>query len=343
MNIAKLHPLFTSHAVFSAHKPILVFGYGEYTDVKSITFENDTANAVPFGGSFPNAPTWIAELPARDYGEGYTLTVEFSDSTEILNDISVGEVFLAAGQSNMQFKLAESSYPKEKWRENNRLRVFTNDRPQSGEAFSPADGWLVFTKENVGNISAIGYHLAEDISERLNCDVGIVTCYQGASIIESWIPEKIADEIILPESELMIDHTIDTYSKWNKCGMLYDYTFTKICPYSFSAVAWYQGESDTSVGEAVIYDKELKILIDSWRKDLCNDALDFFIIQIADFSYRTDDGWRLLQKAQERACENIKNCYLVRSADVCENNDIHPKTKEKLAKRIADAFIRECR
>lgn len=322
--------------VFAAHLPIRVFGFGEASSVLQVALDGKCAKACPHKGSFENSPTWMAVLPEMDYGEGHTLTVTFDDRTETVTDICIGEVVLLAGQSNMQFKLHESSTPKEQWRGNERIRVFFPDRMgEESDRYTTKDGWVLCTDDNAGDISALGYHLAEELSERIGCTVGLINCYQGASVIESWLPKDKAAQIKIPTAECTSNHT---YS-WNGDGVLYNFAFTVLCPFSMSFVAWYQGESDTTAREAEIYADELRLMVDVWRRDLENEKLPFLIVQIADLLTSAREVFRLIQNAQAEAVKYIPDAYLVPCKDICENNEVHPKTKWKLAKRLADRYM----
>ena len=50
-------------------------------------------------------------------------------------------------------------------------------------------------------------------------------------------------------------------------------------------------------------------------------------------------GWQTVQAAQVKIAETMENVYCVKSADVCEDNDIHPATKVHLGKRIAHKIL----
>lgn len=333
--MSSLHSLFRDHMVLAAHLPIRVFGYGAPSSVLQAVFDGESAEIKAYTCDFQDPPTWIAEFPARDFSVGHTLKVTFEDHEETVTDISIGEVILLAGQSNMQFKLHESSTPKELWRGNDRIRVFFPDRMGESDRYTTKDGWILCTDDNAGDISAIGYHLAEELSERMDCTVGLINCYQGASVIESWLPRDKAAAMKLPIEECTSNHT---YS-WNGDGVLYGFAFTVLCPYSMSCVVWYQGESDTTASEAAIYADELSLMVDIWRKDLGNERLPFLIVQIADLFTSAREAFRLIQNAQVEAVGRMHDAYLVESKDICETNEVHPKTKSKLAKRLADQYI----
>ena len=328
----RLNPLFSDHMVLQANKPIHIFGDG--AGKVRVCLDGDATETQAPG------PEWRVTLPGRPCGGPYALSVTLDGQEIILRDVYVGDVYLLAGQSNMQFKLSESSAPPDAWEDRPLLRCYSLARPEAGEPFAPEDGWQVCSRENAGDFSAIGYHLGE-LCEGGRA-VGLINCYQGASVIESWLPEEIADspEFAIPMEEKHIDHTWAEYTVWNRAGYLYRHMFSAVPPFSLGAVVWYQGESDTTEAEARIYGQELSCLVERWRTDLDDAALPFIIVQIADYQPRSDEGWYALQAAQERAAAAIPGAYLVRSADVCESDCIHPPTKDRLARRIV-GILRE--
>ena len=251
----RLDGIFTSNAVFPEGKEIRIFGDGEGT--AKVSFCGATAHAVSVGGR------WEAVLPAMERGGPYTLELELNGEHTALEGIYIGKVYIFAGQSNMQFKLYESTTSPEACRPSPKMRLFSTDRLEQGEPFCFRDGWVEADRDNIDRWPAIPYLVSEYISEKENVAVGAITCYQGASVIESWVPcgafKKIGIDI--PVSELAPDHTYEKYRIWNGDGYLYSHTFSRIAPYSVNGVIWYQGESDTSVSEGREYAGELEELI----------------------------------------------------------------------------------
>lgn len=328
----KLNPIFTSHMVIPAHKPVRIWGVGR------------GEATVEFAGqkkSFcSEEENWLIEFPPMEYGGPYEMKVTFPDSEILLDDIYVGLVFLFAGQSNMVFKLHESNTPPESYRSNPMLRLFSTARLQDNERFKPEDGWLPCRAEEAGDWSAIAYHAGLAIAEERGVAVGAIACYQGASVIESWVPDGALGEWEVPDEQKFIDHFYPDYVAWRDNGKLYSYALGQVVPYPLTAVAWYQGESDMSEAEGKVYAEELCILIDLWRRDFRDPTLPFVVVQIADNTARQKEsiGWSLVQQAQ-MAVQDMRPCVkTVRSADVCEASDIHPKSKTALAHRVADAL-----
>lgn len=330
----KLDALFSDGIVFAEGKPVRIFGEGEGS--ASVRFCGRTADAVSRGGR------WIAELPPVNAGGPYELEICLDGEITVLKDVYVGKVYLVAGQSNAEFRLCESDEPGSGYLDDPLLRNYFVARPWiENDTYGPDDGWRRAEKTAVGDWSAIAYLAGRAVRRTTGTAVGVISCYQGASIIESWLPERDAERFALPAEKLHIDHNYPDYAAWNKNGVIYEKMLSRILPFSYSGVIWYQGESDTTVYEGEIYDKELLCFIDAVRRGTYDPDLRFAVIQIADFDGRKTydpEGWRAVQLAQERAVKEDKNSVLIVSADVCESSCIHPTKKTALSERAAAAF-----
>lgn len=328
--MACLNPIFASHMVFAAQKPVRVYGAG--TGEVSVSFAGQTRTVTAEGA-------WEVEFPPMEYGGPYVLTVSFDGKETVLEDIYVGEVLLMAGQSNMQFKLRESNYPKEEICGNPKMRLFTAPRVEAGEPYNPADGWVVCTEENASQWSALAYMVGKLRAEK-GVAVGLISCYQGASIIETWFPEGTLEKLgisIAPEGR-NADHTLPRFHAWNEEGILFRESLSHVFPFSLSAVAWYQGESNWHDVESRYYKAELTEMIRVWREAFRDAALPFVVVQIADFGPRLGEGWSNIQKAQYDVQFEVPAVKTAISADVSETDNIHPPTKHLLAARMAEAL-----
>ena len=317
-----LNSIFRSNMIFQAGLPVRFFGSGE--GIVKITLDGVTKEASSNGD-------WLIEFEPFEYGGPYDITVMLNDIHFTLRSVYFGDVYILGGQSNMQFKLKESSEKVENYKGNENVRLYTVDRMEEGEYFSSVDGWVELTEENAGNFSAIGYYVATHLATP-NRKIGLIACYQGASVIQSWIPKEIALEPRFKIENRFCDH--EWFPIWNDDGVLYENMIEKIIPFSCSAVLWYQGESNASNNEADIYLEFLKALIYSWRSSFKNDFLRFIVIQLADHLDRQGYAWETIQKEQLRAQDEIPFVSTVICRDVCDNVDIHPKEKDVLSERI---------
>jgi len=319
--------------VLAKNKPIFVFGEGSGRIKVAVNGVKAVCKAVE--------GKWIAELPPMEAGGPYTMTVSSKGGSVEFDDVYVGTVLLMSGQSNMQFQLQGSNTPQEEWTADPLLRSFTMPRIEPGEQFTPEDGWVSCSADNVAAWSAIGYMTGKEVRRRTGEAVGIVNCYQGASVIESWIPEERVEKecYALTDDQKHFDHFYEPYKAWNANGVLYHLDIEPFAPYSISRVVWYQGESNATVDESAIYPALFGEMAGAWREAFKDPELPFTIIQIADFIYRDQAGWTAMQEAQEKIPSVVSNTVTVKCADICENDDIHPKSKAALSLRVAETVV----
>jgi len=330
----RLNPLFSDNMVFAAGKPMRVFGNGDGEAAVRIGEREVRAQSVN--------SSWVVELPwLFEVGKTYELEVVLNGRARTIHNVRIGEVWLMSGQSNMQFKLKEESGYPGNAADDADIAYFNCKRPGGSDRFGPKDGWVVATKDIVGDWSALGWLFARERRKRSAMPVGIVCCCQGASTIQAWLPDAVALEsrYQVPRAEMHADHFSAKYH-WNKpFGQLYATMFQTLVPYSFSGVVWYQGESNTGKGEYKIYPELLERMIDIWRSDLRDPVLNFTVVRIADFDFRADDGWRNIQKAIDSMPMRSKGIRVVSSHVLpAETNEIHPPTKSRLARALAESI-----
>lgn len=333
----RLASIFSDHMVFAAGKPVRVFGTGD--GVMGVTFRGKTVKGESIYGK------WCVTLPAGEAGGPFELTVDLPNGKRrVLKDVLVGEVLIMAGQSNMQFKLAESTSDPKAWLSDPMIREFTTTRLEREEPYYAKDGWIVLDKSNAGKWCAIGYETAIRRARAKGVPVGIINCYQGAAIIQTFLPAELArsPRLSVPgRYRIHSDEKECRYSLWNKSGTLYRKQFGEIVPFSVSAVVWYQGEANTgSVAESELYAEQMAALIGQWRVDLGDAFLPFVVIQIANLdTCRRQDAWHAMQAAQARVPKLCPFVKTVRSDDICESDKgIHPPTKWRIAERVAAAL-----
>lgn len=322
-----LNSIFSSNMILQANRPVRFFGEGKGEVAITLDGVRKTATS---------RDKWLIEFDAFGYGGPYDITVELDGVFSVLRNVYFGDVILLGGQSNMQFKLWQSSEPKENYRGNKNVRLFTVDRMEkSEERFSSRDGWVELTLENAPHFSAIGYYVAQGMATD-DRKIGLIACYQGASVIQSWMPREVA---LVPEFEIenrFADH--EWYPVWNDDAVLWEHMVKRILPFSLSSVLWYQGESNASKSEADIYLDMLKAMISSWREGFEHEELRFIVIQLADHLDRAGYAWWKIQEEQLRAQNEIPFVRSVICRDVCDNIDIHPKEKDILGDRICEAL-----
>ncbi len=119
--------------------------------------------------------------------------------------------------------------------------------------------------------------------------------------------------------------------------VLYNGMVSPLVPLGIKGAIWYQGESNS--GRAAQYQKLLPTLIGDWRRQFESGEFPFYIVQLASFMGRDtepkNDPWPLLREAQELTATQVKNSGLAVAIDIGEADDIHPKNKQEVGRRLA--------
>lgn len=134
--------------------------------------------------------------------------------------------------------------------------------------------------------------------------------------------------------------------RWPAAGMaippaaLYNAMIHPLVPFALAGALWYQGESNTDRAEQ--YRHLLPAMIGAWRQHFgCN--FPFFIVQLASFQpppvVPGESHWAELRDAQDHVARTTPHTYLVSAIDVGEADDIHPRDKQTVARRLADSAL----
>lgn len=122
---------------------------------------------------------------------------------------------------------------------------------------------------------------------------------------------------------------------WAPGGLFYGMV-APVIPYGIRGVLWYQGESNTD--RAYQYRDILTTLITDWRKKWNSPELPFLFVQLANYTQRAaspaDSSWAELREAQALALQ-LPKTGMVTAIDIGEANDIHPKNKPEVGRRLS--------
>lgn len=324
----KLADIFTDAMVLQRRKPIAVFGSGSGKGRVELC-----GNAVTFEAT----DGWLVHLPAMEAGGPYEMTVTLNDETVTLTDILVGDVYLAGGQSNMQFRVEESTdIPRIP---NEQVRVFTEGHgaDENRNEWYDYTPWRVATAENLEKFTAIGYDAARILQEELNIPIGIVSCNIGASRVDAWTAPAIVEAADYQQM-LGAKHGDWHYYKFNQESWCYLTKLLPVVPYGINGVLWYQGESNRLEEEAVHYHTLLGRMIENWR-DLWGENLPFYIVQIAPHNDGDWNDWAHIRRCQEFVTHQVPHTYLCTLVHTGEADNIHPTKKHQIATEVANAVL----
>ena len=179
----KLSALFCDHAVLQRGIPVPVWGWASPGSIVSISLGVvSAATRCGVDGRFR------VDLPSMPAGGPFELRVRAGGHEVVVRDVFVGEVWLASGQSNMEFTLAacgkmtdiaEADHPL--------VRMITVDHTALIGPRSNFEGaWQTATPQNAQAFSAVGYFFARRLSAELGVAVGIINSSWGGTIAQAW-------------------------------------------------------------------------------------------------------------------------------------------------------------
>ncbi len=117
---------------------------------------------------------------------------------------------------------------------------------------------------------------------------------------------------------------------------LYNGMILPILPYAIRGAIWYQGE--TNAGRAYQYRELFPLMIANWREDWGQGDFPFYFVQLANYlAVKPEPGesnWAELREAQTMTLSKPNTGQAV-IIDIGEANDIHPKNKQDVGKRLA--------
>lgn len=304
--------------------------------------------------------------PKGSYNEYTIVFYENNTVFRTLKNIVFGELWLASGQSNMQYPLAQSVSGREMYADNKKLskwlRVLmvpaypeykgsTELIPGTPQNDITDSVWVNGENEYIYSMSAVAYFFAEKLMKELDMPVGILNSSLGGSTLISWLSRDAIESNAEIKSYLEAEGTYISESDWNEAeqNVYQDMTANynqKIAPLSNfrpSGMIWYQGESDLMLGNTQ-YDKQFSLLQESYTEEFGyeNGLFPIIYTQIASFYY-SDDGLALSDwnidyteiqedESDSRAVISINDIPLTY---LPEAGLIHPEHKEEIGERMA--------
>ncbi len=188
--------IFSDNMVLQYLKPINVFGTG--TDGTKLTIKITGEESASVSTTVKDG-RWLAVLPPQPAQDSVELIISDGSDTVTYKNVAVGAVWLAGGQSNMEFELQNCTTGKESL-ENDAPDVrfyYTQKFSIADETFFEREstmGWNTFdNKESAKAWSAVGYYFAKELSEEWGVTVGIIGCNWGGTSASAWMQREYAN------------------------------------------------------------------------------------------------------------------------------------------------------
>lgn len=344
----RMPSLFADHMVIQRERSVPVWGRTTPGATVQVRMAARTARTVAEADS-----TWRVELPALDAGGPHTLTVTSGAATRTFEDVLVGEVWLASGQSNMEWPVRAAQHADQEIAaaQDDRLRLFTAARTDARTPQWDVMGtWAATQPETVADFSAVAYYFGRRLRAELGVPVGLISSNWGGTPVEAWTSASALDAVpafraLLDAFDVGPDSLKDAVSRPQDVpSALYNGMIAPLVPYALRGVIWYQGESNAhTLAQAAQYRTLFPMLIQDWRARWDQPTMPFLFVQLANFMEPPQRPvqtapWPLLREAQTHAL-TLSHTGMAVTIDIGAADDIHPRNKQDVGGRLARAAL----
>ena len=353
----KVPAIFSDHMVLQRDIPVPVWGTATPGDQVTVSIggQTKTTQAGLYG-------KWMVRLdPLATSAEPLTMKIATGTNEVTFNDVLVGEVWVASGQSNMEMPVgnvdtpARRKYPgvdhyeeELKNADHPLLRLCLVDRPSLGRPTTRVSGagWKTCSQESVNKFSAVGYFYGRHLVETLKVPVGIIQCACSSSAAEQWISLEVlakfpqfaaVTEYCLNPEFLTVDNLdYQNFAPKAQPSGLFNGGLAPIIPYAIRGAIWYQGESNAD--RPVEYRSLFPAMIADWRQRWGEGDFPFYFVQLAGFGEipaqpRQQDSWAELREAQTMTL-SAPNTGMAVTIDIGMPDFIHPLNKQDVGRRL---------
>ena len=207
--------VFSDHMVLQRNKNISIFGYSDSEVVVTAALFDNKGSLLSRNSARSFNGRWDVQLEPQVAQEGCRLTVsgpsrasgtaDTSSQTAVtqiaeFSDISIGEVWIAGGQSNMEFELQNCTEGPEELANEKEPSVrfyYTNKIAWKDDHYYEAERntcWQTWESDGKKAWSAVGYFFAKKLAKDLGCTVGIIGCNWGGTSASCWMKKEYLEK-----------------------------------------------------------------------------------------------------------------------------------------------------
>ena len=278
------------------------------------------------------------------------LSITFDDGDRLtLSNILAGEVWVCAGQSNMEMPVKgfgncpvegynDAVVTANEYKGVHYVKIPSVMRVEPQWNSEPTE-WKEVSPQTVGEASATGYFFAQVLNKTLDVPIGLIMANKGGTRVESWLTKENLKKYTKEPTDSAGIVAFKPEWDYHRAMLWGNGTFNPILNYTVRGIIYYQGCSN--VGDpGDQYSERMKILVDQWRGQFGLGEIPFYFVEIAPYHYdnvNADNGARLREQ-QYKASQIIPNSGLVCTNDLVypyEPAQIHPAQKKPVGQRLA--------
>jgi sialate O-acetylesterase len=314
---------------------------------------------------------WSVYLKPQGAGGPFEVSVR-GQNTIVLRDVLIGDVWVASGQSNMEWPLVKAqganadisvaNYPQIRFLE---VKKSYSDWPLQDVITT---GWKSSSPTTAAQFSAVAYYFAREIHAREKVPIGVIESYWGGTLAESWtsLLALSADATLMPliaSYSRYLENQADAPREqlrqvaeieaakakglpvpkfpWHpepplrQPATLFNAMIAPLTPLPIRGVIWYQGESNSRIDRVpYLYERLFKTMIADWREHWGVGLFPFLYVQISSFTSTPEEDWAVIREAQRKTLDMADTGMAV-SIDIGNPDDVHPLNKRDVGARLA--------
>ena len=350
--------------------PVHVWGRATPGEPVTVTFRGETTVATT-----NQLGRWSAYLTPKPAGGPFEMMVTAADGNiapgTVIHDILVGDLWIASGQSNMEFPLERAATAPADLPHADipRIRLLIVKKKAADYPQDDVDtnGWSASSPETAKEFSAVAWYFAREIEQKEHVPVGVIDSTWGGTVAESWVRLTALGEdpglnALFASRGKMLDKAPDSEAEiqdqkrrqeearaagkpipqfpwhpplasWGP-GLLWNGMIAPLTPLPIRGAIWYQGESNSALERFPIYNRIMRALIEDWRRQWGVGAFPFLYVQISNFKSTPLEDWAGLRRQQVETL-GLRNTAMAVTIDIGNPDDVHPTDKIDVGHRLA--------
>ena len=370
-----LPSVLSNHMVVQRDLPVHIWGTAPPGEGVQVSFRGESRGVTtgPLG-------RWSVYLKPGEAGGPFELTLQGTPplggssaavQTITISDVLVGDVWVASGQSNMEFAMRQAATAADDLPKagNDQIRLMIVRQKASEYPLADVDsgGWAASTPETAKDFSAVAWYFAQEINQREHVPVGVIDSTWGGTVAEAWtrlaaLGQDAALAPVFVEWAKMTERETDVQARlkdqqkqiadakaagtpipefpwhpqllsWGP-GMLWNGMSAPLTPFPIRGVIWYQGESNSALPRAPLYQRVFSTLIQDWRHEWGEGDFPFLFVQIANFKSNDRENWAELREQQLKTL-TLRNTAMAVTIDIGNPDNVHPTDKVDVGLRLA--------
>jgi len=182
----ELPRIFSDGMVLQRDQAIRVWGSAQAGEQVQVSLDGKQASTKAAADG-----RWSLQLPAHAAGGPYVLEVRAAEGTQRIQDVLIGDVWLASGQSNMEWPLSQTAHAQAEIAAatDPAIRHFKVPKSWAGQPQAQLVGghWVPASPQVAGEFSAVAHLFARELHARTGVPIGIIDSTWGGSRIEPWM------------------------------------------------------------------------------------------------------------------------------------------------------------